>query len=65
MDPRYVYRVFRSQSGLLARKTELPSARVNTAGVTTIEITRSCAQLPGPFVRVRRFLESLMDYAGV
>jgi hypothetical protein len=63
MDPRYVYRVFRSQSGLLARMTEAPTAR-HTAGVTTIEITRSCAQSPGPFARGRRFLERLLGKAG-
>jgi hypothetical protein len=64
MDPHYLYRVFRSQSGLLARKTELPTAR-QTAGMTTIEITRSCAQSPGSFPSERRFLERLLEQAGM
>jgi hypothetical protein len=59
MDPRYVYTVFRSQSGLLVRKAEPPTVR-HTHGMTTIEINRSCAQSPGPIARAHRFLERLL-----
>lgn len=60
MDPGYVYRVFRSQSGLLVRKAEPPTVQ-HTGGMATIEINRSCAQQsPGPIARARRFLERLL-----
>jgi hypothetical protein len=60
MDPRYLYRVYRSQSGLLVRKTARPgSGRI--AGVTTIEINKSCASSPDLFTRARRYLKSLGD----
>jgi len=63
MDPQYVYRVFRSQSGLLARKAAPSSAR-HAVGMTTIEITRSCAESPGPFVKARRVLQRLLGQPG-
>ena len=63
INPRYVYRVLRSQSGLLVRKAEPPSAR-RGGGMTTIEINRSCAESPDPIGRVRRFLERLVGKTG-
>jgi hypothetical protein len=63
MDVHAIFRVYRSQSGLLARKFALPSAS-HAAGVTTIEINRSCAESPGPFARAGRYLEKLLGRAG-
>jgi len=63
MDPRHVYRVYRSQSGLLVRKAEPASARLGT-GVTTIEITRSCAQPPGGLTRAFRSLKRALGLTG-
>jgi hypothetical protein len=63
MNPHYLYRVYRSQSGLLARKAVLPTAR-NAGGVTTIEINKSCADSPGPFSGAGRYLERLLGWFG-
>ncbi len=56
MNPQYVYRVYRSQSGLLVRKAARPGAS-SAGGVTTIEINKSCAGSPGLFRRAMRYLE--------
>ncbi len=59
MNPDYVYRVYRSQSGLLVRKT--PQYGATVAGdVTTIEINKSCAGSPGLLRRAGRYLDGLL-----
>jgi hypothetical protein len=60
MNPHYVYRVYRSQSGLLVRKAAQSGAS-SAGGVTTIEINKSCAGSPGLFTRVVRYLEQLPE----
>jgi hypothetical protein len=63
MNPRYVYRVYRSQSGLLVRKAVPPGAR-SAAGVTTIEINKSCAESPGMFRKAGRYLVGFLVNSG-
>jgi hypothetical protein len=58
MDPGYVYRVYRTQSGLLVRKTANPGMH-RSGDVTTIEINKSCARSPGPLSKAGRYLERL------
>jgi hypothetical protein len=60
MNPHYLYRVYRSQSGLLVRKAARSGAR-SAGDVTTIEINRSCAESPGPYRRAVRYLQRLLD----
>ena len=60
MNPHYVYRVYRSQSGLLVRKAALRGV-ITDGGVTTIEINKSCAESPGPFRRAGRYLGTLLE----
>ena len=59
MDAAYVYRVYRSQSGLLVRKF-MPPQTLDTGGVLTIEIERSCAAEPGMFEKAARFTGNLL-----
>jgi hypothetical protein len=58
MDPAYVYRVYRSQSGLLVRK--LPGTGGSTGeGPLTIEINKPCAGSPGLLDRASRHAVAL------
>jgi hypothetical protein len=59
MDAAYVYRVYRSQSGLLVRKL-MPPQTLDAGGVLTIEIERACANEPGMFEKAARFTGHLL-----
>ena len=63
MNPDQVYRVYRSQSGLLVRHAPRPTAD-RSDGVTTIEITRSCAPQADSYDTARRHLKRLLDTGG-
>jgi hypothetical protein len=59
MDATYVYRVYRSQSGLLVRKLMPPQA-LDAGGVLTIEIERACGTEAGMFEKAARFTGDLL-----
>ena len=59
MDTAHVYRVYRSQSGLLVRKLMPPQAP-DAGGVLTIEINRACGTEPGLFEKAARFTGKLL-----
>jgi hypothetical protein len=59
MNAGYLYRVYRSQSGLLARKAVQPGAG-SAGGVTTIAINKSSAPTPGRFGKTAHYLERLV-----
>lgn len=63
MNPDNLYRVYRSQSGLLVRKVAQAGIS-RTGGVTTIEINKSCAESPGPLRRAGRYVERLLGSPG-
>jgi hypothetical protein len=56
MDPAYIYRVYRGQSGLLVRKVPVSADGDNRL---TIEIRKSCARSPDLFDRASRYAQRL------
>ena len=63
MRPDYLYRVYRSQSGLLVRK-ERRSEPAATGDVITIEINSACTSRQGLFDKVTGFTRRLFRAAG-
>jgi len=63
MNAAFVYRVYRSQSGLLVRKTRLTKGR-DASDVLTIEINRACAAEPGLFEKAARFTGDILRRIG-
>jgi hypothetical protein len=51
MQEDILYRVYRTQSGLLVRKSTATPVGISGAGIT-IEISKACGEQPGLFRRV-------------
>jgi hypothetical protein len=61
MDPAFVYRVFRGQSGLLVRKVPAAGSEEG-GGVLTIEINKSCADRPGLLDGASRYAVTMVRH---